>query len=41
MDAPIRVVLFAGAVTFTALFVWMHDLRCRLEGLRAQRLAGA
>jgi heme exporter protein C len=38
MDAPIRLVLFGGGATVTALFVWMHGLRCRLQGLRARRL---
>jgi heme exporter protein C len=33
MERPMLLVLLGGAGGFTALFFWVHDLRCRLAAL--------
>jgi heme exporter protein C len=33
MERPMLMVLLGGAACFTALFFWLHDLRCRLAAL--------
>lgn len=37
MDRPILMILLVGAASFTALFVWIHNVRCRLQGVRERR----
>lgn len=33
MERPMLIVLLGGAACFTALFFWLHDLRCRVAAL--------
>ncbi|HEV2844736.1 MAG TPA: cytochrome c biogenesis protein CcsA [Thermoanaerobaculia bacterium] len=39
MESRMRQVLFAGAAGFTALFFWMHNLRCRVQALVERKSA--
>jgi len=41
MNRRMMEVLLAGSVGFTFVFFWIHNLRCRLEGLMERRRTGS